>query len=131
MVARYDDWSKGNRTAKWTNIWHWTEGGRESFATPHCFSVAGDFMHVGYFHRGGPVVNRVYNIHTGALVGEMRPGPEVNGVIGDIDAVSVIRAMQRKDGEQIILQEDDRYGKIVMFRWKPEAANSTNERKRQ
>ncbi|HYG36494.1 MAG TPA: hypothetical protein VEC99_16995 [Clostridia bacterium] len=39
--------------------------------------------------------------------------------MGDINAVSAIRAYQRKGGEQILLQEDDRYGKIVMFRWKP------------
>ncbi len=119
VLARYNEWSTGNRTPKWTSLWHWAEGGPETYATPHCFAVVGDFIHVGYFHRGGPVVNRIYNAHTGELVGEMRPGPEVNGVIGDIDAVSAIRAMQRKNGEQIILQEDDRYGKVVMFRWRP------------
>ncbi len=124
VLALYDKWSTGNRTPKWTNLWHWAEGGRESYATPHCFSVAGDYIHVGYFHRGGPVVNRVYTASAGELVGEMRPGPEVNRVIGDIDAVSAIRAFQRKDGEQVILQEDDRYGKIVMFRWKPNTTST-------
>ena len=129
VLARYDHWSEGNRKPRWAETWHWQEGGRESFATPHCFSVAGDYIHVGFFHRGGPVVNRVYNARTGALAGEIRPGPEINRVIGDIDVVSGIRAFQKADGEQIILQEDDRYGKIVMFRWKPDAEKSIKETK--
>lgn len=112
------------------------ESGQPHAALDNCVALAGRrarysrhasllcccrrFLHVGYFHGGGPVINRTYDIDTGVFVGIMRPGVEVNNIIGDIDAVSVMRALQRKDGEQIVLQEDDRYGKIVMFRWKPD-----------
>jgi len=115
VTVRYDDWSKPARKARWTLKHQWEEG--RPYATPHSISVAGDRLFVGYFHRGGPVIDRVYDALTGKLVGEIKPGAEVGGVIGDIDAVQAIRAVRRKDGTYLILQEDDRYGKVVLFRW--------------
>lgn len=116
VMARYDGWSAGNRAPKWTTTLHWS---LDPWATPHSMSVAGDYIFVTHFHRGGPIVNRVYSAATGAPVGVFKPGPEINGVTGDVDVPYGIRAFRRKDGEYLIFQEDDRYAKVVLYRWKP------------
>lgn len=117
ITVRYDNWSMPTRSARWELKHHWETD--RPFATPHSLAVAGDYLFVGYFHRGGPVVDKVYNAQTGQFVGDLRPGPEVGGVIGDIDTVQGIRAFRRSTGEYLIFQEDDRLGKVVLFRWTP------------
>ncbi|MBW3624043.1 MAG: hypothetical protein KY468_11605 [Armatimonadetes bacterium] len=119
VLARYDGWAKGNRTAKWTTLLNWNSGPREVYATPHSMSVAGDYVFVTHFHRGGPIVNRVYRATTGEPVGIFKPGPEINGVTGDVDIPYGIRAFRRRNGEYLIFQEDDRYAKVVLYRWTP------------
>jgi hypothetical protein len=61
----------------------------------------------------------LYNASTGALITQFYPGPEVCGSQGWVDGNSNIHIYQRANGEYIIMEEDDGYCKVLIYRWNP------------
>jgi hypothetical protein len=51
----------------------------------------------------------------------MQPGPEVGRASGWVDVPNGISAHRRKDGEYLVFVEEDARGKVLMYRWKPNA----------
>ncbi len=119
-MARYDGWLKGNRTATWTK------------AVPHDFkpkqgprvimksmSIAGDYLFMVGVDTCAQV--RVFDMKSGDFVGMLEPGEEVGGLgaTGWVDMVDAIHALKRESGEYLIFVEEDKYNKIVLYRWTP------------
>jgi len=117
IIARYDNWDKGNRTSSWvTNIA--TDTNPTNTWQPNSFTVAGDFFFVDFWQ---PHYNQVFQTKNGLYVGIFLPGQNVGGApnVGNTDMWQANRAFERKNGEYILLQEDDYQAKILMYRWTP------------
>jgi hypothetical protein len=61
----------------------------------------------------------VYDARSGHAVGYMTPGASVGNTSGWVDVYLGISAVQRANGEYVVLLEDDARAKILMYRWTP------------
>lgn len=125
FVARYDEWSKGNRLPRWK------QRALEPSANPDFFmyevnqfphrgymgmQIAGDYVFFAYLF--GEV--HVFDLATGKLAEILSVGPECNGQSAWEDAAMGLRAFKRSDGEYLIFTENSGWGgKNNFFRWKP------------
>jgi len=127
VLARYDDWSKGNRTATWkiNAVTPYDPAFAEFFMyETHLYpyagymgmQLAGDYVFYAYMF--GEV--HVYDAKTGKMVEILSVGPEVAGSTAWEDAAMGLRAFQCKNGEYLIFTENSGWGgKNNFFRWKP------------
>jgi len=127
VFARYDGWTAGTRTPRWTStaIHDPVYGGGHASCEPMAFDVAGDFVFVsqaGASEKFGVAWAQVdvYEAASGALVGSMKPTAAF-GQSGLMDVVESIRVFRRKDGEYVALVEEDLAAKNIMYRWRPTA----------
>jgi len=127
-LARYDDWSKGNRKERWMiNLPDPYTDSNFMYTPPlpyglafayTAFDVAVDKVFV--VEMWGPV--HVFDADTGHADIILIPGPEVSGSNAWEDEQMGIQAFKRKNGEYVVFTENSGYGaKDNMFRWKPEA----------
>lgn len=114
VMARYDNWDKGNRKARWVTDIPWNDADW----LPSGFTVAGNFVFVDYWAAH---YNSVYDATTGVWLGQFTPGNDVGGptVVGNTDMSEPNFAYQRKNGEILLFQEEDYQSKILMYRWTP------------
>ncbi|WP_099073274.1 hypothetical protein [Nostoc linckia] len=111
-IARFDNWSKGNRTPRWrVVIPHDTTGKRE--VSTAAMSVAGDYVFAVTVKTAEVYV---YNATTGVQVQKLKPDPEVGSESGWIDIPYGIRAFRRSNGEYLIFVEENWKGKVIMYR---------------
>ena len=125
FMARYDNWSKGNRTSRWKVRAFRPETDPDYFmyeAKLYPYSgymgmqIAGDYVFFAYLF--GEV--HVFDLNTGRLVEILALGPEVNGQSAWEDAAMGLRAFKRKNGEYLIFTENSGWGgKDNFFRWRP------------
>ncbi len=133
-LARFDNWRAGNRTP--TTGWGENRNGTWGIELPRdpeadreftkTMTLCGDYIFtcLGSKSKTSDSLRRpivfIYTKDTGELVGTMQPG----GNIGDRAMMDIkgggLNARRRRNGEYIIFQEDDAYGKIIMYRWCPE-----------
>ncbi len=125
VVARYDHWSAGASKPAWLiEDLLYAQGGfhHDRFLT--ALDVAGDYVFLQtshcdeQFHENTQTCF-VYSKAGGKLVGHMRPGPEVQIGPAQIDIAWGMRAFRRADGEYLVFVEDDWFGKVLMYRWRP------------
>jgi hypothetical protein len=117
QIARYDNWDKGNRTAKWvTNIPFDPDPNNTWNSTS--FDVAGKFFFVDF---NTPHYTYIYNTTDGSYVGRFTPSAEVGGLenVGNTDEWQNEHAIELGSGEIIVFREDDEFGKQLMYKWKP------------
>ncbi|HEY8665777.1 MAG TPA: hypothetical protein VIL86_03885 [Tepidisphaeraceae bacterium] len=125
FMARYDDWSKGNRTPKWKvkALEPATDGDYfmyERNLFPYRgymgMQIAGDYLFFAYLF--GEV--HVFDLNTGSLAEILSMGPEVAGSSAWEDAAMGLRAFKRTNGEYLVFTENSGWGgKNNFFRWKP------------
>ena len=125
LMARYDNWSKGNRTSTWKVKAFRPETDPDYFMYetnlyPYSgymgMQVAGDYIFFAFLF--GEI--HVFDLNTGQLVEILAHGPEVNGMSAWEDAAMGLRAFKRKNGEYLILTENSGWGgKNPLIRWKP------------
>jgi hypothetical protein len=125
FMARYDNWSKGNRTSRWKVKAFRPETNPDYFMYevklyPYSgymgMQIAGDYVFFAYLF--GEI--HVFDLNTGKLVEILALGPEVNGQSAWEDAAMGLRAFKRKDGEYLIFTENSGWGgKNNFFRWRP------------
>ena len=125
-IARYDNWSKGNRTARWvtrladpsTDV-NFMYTGAMPYGLAYqyeAFDVAVDKVFVA--EMWGPV--HVYDATTGKLDLLMNNSPEVSGCDAWEDENMGIRATKRANGEYVVIEENSGFrAKDNLFRWKP------------
>ena len=124
-LCRYDRWSTGHRTAAWHVVCTYQKG---TPCEPISFDVAGDYAFVAVAERGkvgDQQLSRghidVYDAKTGATVGYIEP-PQ-NWGTGWMDAVECLSVFQRKNGEYLIIEEEDGRSKNLLYRWNPPASS--------
>ncbi|QLE56525.1 hypothetical protein [Nostoc sp. TCL26-01] len=111
-VARFDNWSKGDRTPRWRIILpHDTTGKREIVTAS--ISVAGDYV---FSVTSKTATVNVYDAKTGTMIKTLKPGIEVNQESGWIDIPYGIRAFRRSNGEYLVFVEENWKGKVIMYR---------------
>lgn len=124
VLARYDDWLKGERKLRWTIVAPYAGGSQgHSSCEPMGFDVAGDFVFVPYTGASKPDGVKhgrveVFRARDGSRVGHVEPGDDV-GEIGLQDIRECLVAHRRADGEFIVFLEDDYKSKIVLYRLQP------------
>ncbi len=124
-LARYDHWSKGNRTNTWKVKAFRPETDPDHFMyETHLYpysgyeglALAGDYIFFAYLF--GEV--HAFDLKTGKLAENLAMGPEVEGSSAWEDAAMGLRAFKRKNGEYLIFTENSGWGgKNNFFRWKP------------
>ncbi|MBW4510103.1 MAG: hypothetical protein KME64_26840 [Scytonematopsis contorta HA4267-MV1] len=110
-IARYDNWSKGNRKERFRiTVPYDTKADPPSLMAS--MSAAGNYIFT-ILVKSAEVY--VYNAATGDLVKQFKPGPEVANESGWIDIPYGIRAFRRKNGEYIVFAEEDWKGKVIVY----------------
>jgi hypothetical protein len=110
-IARFDNWSKGNRTPRWRTVVPYDTTGKKEIATA-AMSFAGDYVFAITFKTAEVYV---YNTANGKLVRKLKPGSEVGGESGWIDIPYGIRAFRRSNGEYLIFAEENWKGKVIVY----------------
>ena len=127
LLARYDNWSKGNRTATWkvpmSSPYYPGEGDAFMYETRmfpwgqyQGMQLVGDYVFLAYLF--GEV--HAFDLKTGELAEIFSIGPETSGFTAWEDAAMGLRAFKRKNGEYLIVTENSGWGgKNNFFRWTP------------
>jgi hypothetical protein len=124
-ARRYDGWVSGKKTVRWTNKAlpvnpHGTDDGKP--LTPAAVAAAGEYLFVSMVKPDdGKQHTHIFGLSDGRYVGTLSPGPEVGGNAGWPDMAYTIQALRRKDGEYLVLVEEDFRGKNLLYRWRPAA----------
>lgn len=126
FLARYDNWSRGNRAPKWKFKALRPETDPDFFMYekdlfPYSFysnmQIAGRYLFMAFIF--GEI--HAFDLDTGKLVEILSMGPEVNGQSAWEDAAMGLRVFRRNNGEYLIFTENSGWGgKNNFFRWKPE-----------
>ncbi|MDZ8185468.1 MAG: hypothetical protein RMX96_11510 [Nostoc sp. ChiSLP02] len=111
-IARFDNWSKGNRTPRWRAIIPYDTTAKREVSTA-AISVAGNYVFAVTVKTAEVYV---YNATTGVQVQKLKPGPEVGSESGWIDIPYGIRAFRRSNGEYLVFVEENWKGKVIMYR---------------
>lgn len=123
-LRRYDGWIKGGRTARWTVKLPLNPKGNDQGQplSPQSLALAGDYIFVGMVKpEGGKQQVHILATKNGAYVGCFVPGPEIGGNAGWEDMPFAVAALKRKNGEYLVLVEEDWRGKNLLYRWTPGA----------
>ena len=125
VMGKYSHWKSGNPTNDWIVTLPFDN---PSVTTSmKSFWVEGNYIFFAPYSRP-PQSIEVYRIGDGVKIGELLPGNEIGGnqliggfwaYAGWVDMVWGIQATVRKNGEYIILIEDDVNAKTDMYRWCP------------
>ncbi|WP_347555470.1 hypothetical protein [Robbsia sp. KACC 23696] len=115
VFARYDNWSKGNRKARFTIDMPWNPTGKPLVSTIS-MSVAGDYL---FTAESVTAKIHVYDMRSGKEVGTMGPGADVGNVSGWVDLTMGMSAIKRANGEYVVFVEEDARSKVMMYRWHP------------
>ena len=115
VLARYDNWSSATPTQQYAISLPWNTQSNPQTTTVGV-AVAGNYVFVAELYTAKV---DVFDARTGQAVGYMTPGASVGGTSGWVDVYLGISAVQRANGEYVVLLEDDARAKILMYRWTP------------
>jgi hypothetical protein len=120
-LRRYDGWTSGSPKIAWTVPLPVNPTGEEGKPlSPEGIDVAGDYIFCGMVK---PDENRqrtyVLEAATGKVLGAFVPGGAVGEEAGWQDMPYSVAAMKRKNGDYLILVEEDWRGKNILYRWTP------------
>ena len=124
-VRRYDGWLSGKRMSRWS-LAAPRDGNpdpKEGPLTPEAMALAGDYLFFGMVKpTGGKQWIHIYRAADGAYAGSLSPGRAVadsDPGVGWLDMPYAVQAMKRRNGEYLVLAEEDWRGKNLLFRWRP------------
>jgi hypothetical protein len=122
-LRRIDGWRRGPKKVRWTaKLPTNPDGeGKGKPLSPNSLAFAGDYVFVGMVKPDdGKQHVHIFSASDSGYVGSFVPGPEVGGNAGWQDMPYAMDATRRKDGEYLLLVEEDWRGKNLLYRWKPE-----------
>ena len=124
-LRRYDGWLKGEKRERWTIKLplnpKGSDGGKS--LSPNSLACAGDYMFVGMVKpENGQQQVHILKLQDGSYVGTFVPGLEVGGNAGWEDMPYAVATCKRRNGEYLVLVEDDWRGKNLLYRWTPPPA---------
>jgi hypothetical protein len=115
-IARYDNWdqtSTANRKATWV-----ITVPKPSGWSTNSFTESGPYLFVD---TAVPHNIYVYSTVDGSYIGMLLPTSSIGGNdgLGNDDCSQSVRSFIRKNGEVVVLREEDYQAKNVMYRWTP------------
>jgi hypothetical protein len=113
VIARYDNWSTGNRTPRWQIVLPYNPTNSQ---TIKAMAVAGQRVFAGMLASSSVNNVYVYDANTGTSLGQLLPGPQVGRNMGWIDGAQNLRAYQRSNGEYDVFVEEVAWNKVIMYR---------------
>ncbi|UYZ64952.1 RICIN domain-containing protein [Hymenobacter weizhouensis] len=115
VLARYNNWSTGNRTPAWQTVLpsDRTLGG-DNIIFPKAMNVEGDYVFV---ISGKQMEVMVYRKTDGVYIGSMLR-PSESG-IAQVDIPHAITVRKRANGQYLIFVEEDWFQKVLLYRWTP------------
>jgi hypothetical protein len=121
-ARRYDGWLAGKRTLAWTTSLPLTPDGygKGKPLSAESVAVVGDYLFVGMCKpQEGRQYVHILRLKDAGYVGSLWPGEAVGGQAGWLDMPYAVQGIRRKDGEYLLLVEEDFRGKNLLYRWKP------------
>jgi len=117
VIARYDGWKKGHRHFRW--MAEMPLDGHD--LPPKSFDIAGDYLFtIAVFPtQGKDSVVTIFRLADGVRIGTISPGESVGSQSGWTDMIHAIHALQRENGQYLIMVEDDARGKNIIYQWSP------------
>lgn len=112
-LARYPNWSTGNRIASDTTIMPLCFNGYY----PKAMSVAGDYIFLGGVGDRGKL--NVLNKSDLSSVGYIAREPSF-GITGWLDIPHAVQAFKKSNGQYLILVEDNLRAKNIFYQWCPD-----------
>jgi len=117
-INRYDNWSTGNRTASISELVlpSITVNG---FAVPISFKVVDEYIFVGFLGGSNDIPRlqlNIYKVSDNTLSGFIRAPWEG---VGLFDVIQAFDGYKRKNGEYVIVTEENGRSKNVLYRWTP------------
>ena len=117
-MARIDSWNQGNRAPKYLlEAPYDFKEGTDRRTLPKAMVVEGDYVFITEVFQ---TRTHIFSKATGEPAGVLTPTKEV-GSMGWVDVPYGLRAHRRRNGEYLVLVEDDHAQKIAIYRWKPRA----------
>lgn len=117
-IVRYDNWSTGNRVAQSELRLPYSNNG--GIADPISFCVVKDYIFV-CFVGGDNIIPRqqinIYRVSDNSYVGYIRP---IFSDCGLFDMNQSINVSLRKNGEYVIVAEENGRNKNLLYRWCPD-----------
>lgn len=120
-LARYDNWSAGNRTARWVRILpydasHSVESGFVGLISMD-LAADGRLYAVALNRQSGEAAPRTYayDQSTGALLSSWLPGADVGNYAGWVDIMDGLNATTLSTGQTLLFQEEDARAKVILF----------------
>lgn len=111
-IARYPDWSKGNRTVSGIAV----PPKSPSNNVIKAMSVAGDYLFCGLSSESGKLY--IYRTKDLSFLGSLAV-PSNMDLTGWLDIPHAIQAFKKSNGQYLILIEDDYRGKNILHQWCP------------
>jgi hypothetical protein len=122
VLARYDNWSSGNRTAKYAiDIRNTDETSNNYRNGATGVEVTGDYIFADYFGR--PTMYQVWDAASGSLVGQMMANNSI--AQHDDDCTSGLIVYKRSNGEYDVSYPDHSAEHTLIIRWLPSSTAST------
>jgi hypothetical protein len=112
-IARYDNWSTGNRTSRWRIVLPYDPANTR---TIKAMAVAGQRVFAGMLASSSIDNVYMYDANTGASLGQLPGSQARRGSSGWIDGAQNLRAYQRSNGEYDVFVEDDACNRVLMYR---------------
>ncbi|MDZ7317172.1 MAG: PA14 domain-containing protein [candidate division KSB1 bacterium] len=121
VLARYPNWSEGNRIADRQKVMPLDD----DHLAPASMDMYEDYVFTVMVKSTGgvPSMVTVFRVDDLSKVGNMWPGPEVGGISGWTDIAYGIRAYKRSNGQYMVMVEEDYRGKVLVYLWDPPAGN--------
>ena len=122
---RYEGYLKGDKRIVWTKTdlpVNPKGNDQKKPLTASAADIAGDYLFLGMVKPDdGKLYTHILRLSDGGYVGSFAPGPEVGGPgsAGWQDMPYSVQAFQRKNGEYLVLAEEDWRGKNLLYRWMP------------
>ncbi len=124
-ARRYDGWLAGKKQLQWTNSELPRDGNtdvKEGPLTAQSLDIAGDYLFLGMVKStGGKQLIHIMRAADGHYVGALSPTGKVGNQQGWLDMPYAVQALKRKNGEYLILVEEDFRAKNLLYRWLPDA----------
>lgn len=119
----YDGWLAGRKELRWS-----VDLPRNANAdpkrgplTPASIDVAGDYLFCGLVRpTNGRQLVHALRVADGRLAATFEPKAPAGTTVGWLDMPYSIQALKRRNGEYLILVEENWRGKNLLYRWKPD-----------
>lgn len=129
-LRRYDGWTSGSPKIAWTVELPVNPTGENGEPlSPQGLDVAGDYIFCGMV-KPDDGRQRTYALETatGKVLGAFVPGGKVGEEAGWQDMPYSVAALKRKNGDYLILVEEDWRGKNILYRWTPPTSPASAKR---